>query len=177
MRLTSRPKNDQRLGWILWSWEQCFQERSIATNMNALERTYLDLSIRVTIQRHCKPRIGKIHSNIVHRKPRILFTPRRKGMIYADRQFKRSHTLTACVQKKTQRTYGRNSVRKLFARHIQPFCSLRATSGHFEFCAAHKANSSGLAALIGTSPFPRRSHQNSFIFTTSHVLLHSKYAT
>ena len=68
--------------------------------------------------------------------------------------------------------YGRNSVRKLFARHIQLFCSLRATSGHFEFCAPHKANSSGLAALIGTGPFPRRPHQNSFTFTTSHALLH-----
>ena len=68
--------------------------------------------------------------------------------------------------------YGRNSVRKLFARHIQPFCSLRATSGHFEFCAPHKASSSGLVALIGTSPFPRRPHQNPFTFTTSHALLH-----
>ena len=102
VRLTSRPKNDQRSSWILWSWEQCFQERSIATDMNALKRTYLDLSARVTIQRHCKPRIGNIQSNIVHRKPCIFFTPHWKGIIYADRQFQGSHTLTACVQKKTQ---------------------------------------------------------------------------
>ena len=67
---------------------------------------------------------------------------------------------------------ARTSNRELFARHTQPFCSLRATSGHFEFCAPHKASSSGLAALIGTSPFPRRPHQNSFTFTTSHALLH-----
>ena len=59
---------------------------------------------------------------------------------------------------------------------------LRDTSSHFAVCAPHqavlsfarhiKANSSGLAALIGTSPFPRRPHQNSFIFTTTHALLH-----
>ena len=33
----------------------------------------------------------------------------------------------------------RNSVRKLFARRIKPFCSLRGTSSHFAVCAAHHA--------------------------------------
>ena len=52
--------------------------------------------------------------------------------------------------------YGRNSVRKLFARHIKPFCSLRGTSGHFEFCAAHQTDSSDFATLKASLNFALR---------------------
>ena len=52
--------------------------------------------------------------------------------------------------------YGRNSVRKLFARRIKPFCSLRGTSCHFEFCAAHQTDLSDFATLKASLNFALR---------------------
>ena len=52
--------------------------------------------------------------------------------------------------------YGRNSVRKLFAHRIKPFCSLRGTSSHSEFCAAHQTDLSDFATLKASLNFALR---------------------